>query len=171
MLSHWNSSKKKAFHSIGLQKYSFSWNTKTHPNSWFTRCWIGYVVTAPAKVQKFQQITTGSLISWTRAGCNCTSKGTKISANHNAVWANFRGSIVVTAPAKVQKFQQITTKKLWRLKKKCCNCTSKGTKISANHNYTDRHERLGNVVTAPAKVQKFQQITTAIDRYLLSRPL
>ena len=41
---------------------------------------------------------------------------------------------VVTTPAKVQKFQQITTWGLQHCHVPCCNCTSKGTKISANHN-------------------------------------
>ena len=46
--------------------------------------YVTLVVTAPAKVQKFQQITT-------------------------AIDSVVNVAFVVTAPAKVQKFQQITT--------------------------------------------------------------
>ena len=120
--------------------------------------WI--VVTAPAKVQKFQQITTEVFEALLEVGCNCTSKGTKISANHNFSGFLSDSHTVVTAPAKVQKFQQITTVRQYIPFSKGCNCTSKGTKISANHNRTAPLKVPTFVVTAPAKVQKFQQITT-----------
>ena len=44
------------------------------------------VVAAGAKVVKFQQITTEERATKVVACCCCWSKGSKISANHNAVF-------------------------------------------------------------------------------------
>ena len=104
-------------------------------------------------------------------GCDVWYKVTKMRANHNSFHSLCILRKAVMYGTKLQKWEQITTKSLQQNQVNSCDVWYKVTKMRANHNMILNLIHHRTAVMYGTKLQKWEQITTALREALEGRRL